>query len=157
LELQLLTKLLPALKPSELKPMQWDTAGSDVYVPLRRSDVAKLAPALNSLTIYTLSDSIAKLTQIAGCIPDPPGTLLTRQQRAGRAANVIGHAVTLALIDHGWKLHLQPGQFYVESEQGSTLNPRTVIEELRTGKRRAETWLQYCEANAIADWPLVPR
>ena len=30
LELQLLTKLMPARKPSELKPIQWDNAGSDV-------------------------------------------------------------------------------------------------------------------------------
>jgi hypothetical protein len=157
LELQLLTKLLPTLKPSGLKPMQWDTAGSEVYVPLWRRELPKLAPVLNSVTIYALPDAVAKLSQIAGRIPDPPGTLLTREQRAGRAAEVIGHALTLALIDHGWKLHLQPGQIYLESENGSKMNPQTVIEELRNGNRKADAWLQYCETNGIGDWPLAPQ
>jgi Zn-dependent protease with chaperone function len=157
LELQLLTKLMPALKPSELKPIQWDNAGLDVYVPLWRSEVAKFASALNSVTIYTLPKALAKLTDIAGRIPDPPGTLLTREQRAGRAAELMGQAMTLVLIDHGWRLYLQPGQFYVESENGSKMNPRTFIEELRNGSRKADAWLQYCEANAIGDWPLVPQ
>jgi len=136
--------------------MQWDTAGSEVYVPLWRRELLKLAPVLNSATIYALPDAVANLTRIAGLIPDPPGTLLTREQRAGRAAELIGYALTLALIDHGWKLHLQPGQFYVESENGSRMNPQTIIEELRNGNRKPDAWLQYCETNAIGDWPLAP-
>jgi Zn-dependent protease with chaperone function len=157
LELQLLTKLMPALKPSGLKPMLWDTAGSDVYVPLWRREISTLAPVLNSVTIYALPDALAKLTEIAGRIPDPPGTLLTREQRAGRAAEAIGHALTLTLIDHGWKLRLQPSQIDLESENGSKMNPQTVIDELRNGNRKADAWLQYCETNAIGDWPLAPQ
>jgi hypothetical protein len=157
LELQLLTKLMPSLKPSGLKPMQWDTAGSEVYVPLWRSELPKLAPVLSSVTIYALPDAVANLTQIAGRIPDPPGTLLTREQRAARAAEAIGHALTLALIDHGWTLHLQPGQIYLKSENGSKLNPQAVIEDLRNNNRKADAWLQYCETNAIGDWPLAPQ
>jgi hypothetical protein len=157
LELQLLTKLIPALKPSGLRPMQWDTAGLEVYVPLWRSELSTLAPVLNSVTIYSLPDAVANLSQIAGRIPDPPGTLLTREQRAGRAADAIGHALTLALIDHGWRLQLQPGQFYLESENGTRMNPQTLIKELRNGERKADAWVQYCETNAIGDWPLVPQ
>jgi hypothetical protein len=155
LELQLLTKVMPALESSDLKPMEWDTAGSEVYVPLWRNEVAKCAWALDALTIYALPTAIANLNQIAGRIPDPPGTLLTREQRADRAADAIGHALTVALIDHGWKLHFQPGQFYVESESGSKMNPAEVIGELRDGKSNAEKWLQYCEMNAIGDWHLA--
>ena len=110
LELQLLTRLMPTLKPSELKPMKWDTAESDVYVPLWRSEGANLAPVLNSITLYTLPNAAAKFAEIGGRIPDPPGTLLTREERAARAAEVIARAFTVALIDHGWKLHLQPGE-----------------------------------------------
>jgi hypothetical protein len=157
LELQLLTKLMPALKPSAMKPMDWDTAGSTVYVPLWRSEVAALAHALDSVTIYTLPQATASLTQIGGRIPDPPGTLLTREQRAGRAAEVIGRALTLALVDHGWTLHLQPGQCYVESENRSKMNPSLVIKELRDGNREADTWLRYCETSGIGDWPLAAK
>ena len=132
-----------------------DTAGLDVYVPLWRSEVARLASAVSSVTVYTLPDAISKLTDMAGRIADPPGLLLTREQRSGRAAELIVHALTLALIDHGWKLHVQPGQFYVESDRGTKMNPRTIVEKLRNGARNSETWLQYCEENAIGDWPLV--
>jgi len=155
LELQLLTKLIPALKSSALKPMEWDTAGSEVYVPLWRNEVAMRARALDALTIYALPAAIANLSQIAGRIPDPPGTLLTREQRADRAADAIGHALTLALMDHGWRLHFQPGQFYVESVSGRKMNLAGVVRELRDGKQSAEKWLQYCEMNEIADWPLA--
>ena len=61
LELQLLVKLMPGLKPSELKPMRWDTAGLEVYVPLWRTEVAKQATVLTGFTIYTVSDAIAEL------------------------------------------------------------------------------------------------
>ncbi len=155
LELQLLQRLLPGLTASELKPMQWDSVGSIVYVPIWRSEVAKFARALDTVTIYTLPNAMANLNPIAGRIPDPPGTLLTREQRAGRAAELIGRALTLVLVDHGWKLYLQPALCYVESENGSQMNPSAVIEELRNGTRPAEMWLQYCETNGIGDWPLV--
>jgi heat shock protein HtpX len=155
LELQLLTKLMPTLKPSELKPMDWDTAGSTVYVPLWRGEVAEFAQALHSVTIHTLPQTMANLTQIGAQIPDPPGTLLTRDQRAGRAAELIARAMTLALIDHGWTLHFQPGQCYVESENGSKMNPSVAIKEFRDGDRKADAWLRDCETNGIGDWPLA--
>jgi len=153
LELQLLVKLMPALKPSELKPMHWDTAGLEVYVPLWRTEVAKFAPALIAFTIYTVPDAIASLPQSAGRSLDPPGTLLSREQRVARAAEVIAQAVTLALIDHGWKLHLQPGQFYLESENGTRMNPRTEV--LRKDRQKTDTWPQYCQTNSLGDWPLA--
>jgi len=136
--------------------MHWDTAGLEVYVPLWRTEVAKLAPALIAFTIYTVPDAIANLPQSAGRSLDPPGTLLSREQRVARAAEVIAQAVTLALIDHGWKLHLQPGQFYLESENGTRMNPRAIIEELRKDRRKADAWPQYCQTNSLGDWPLVP-
>jgi Zn-dependent protease with chaperone function len=155
LELLLLTKVMPALKASELKPMQWDTAGSEVYVPLWRGEVAKLAPDLNSITVHTLPNAMAKLSQMAGRMPDPPGTLLTREQRAGRAAEVVGYALALALIDHGWKLHLQPGQSFIESEDGIRINPQSVVAQLCKGNLKADTWLELCQKKAIGDFPLV--
>jgi hypothetical protein len=136
--------------------MRWDTAGLEVYVPLWRTEVAKLAPALIPFTIYRVPDAIANLPESAGRSLDPPGTLLSREQRVARAAEVIAQAVTLALIDHGWKLHLQPGQFYLESENGTRINPRSMIAELRNDRRQADAWLQYCEINAMGDWPLAP-
>ncbi|MGA3078716.1 MAG: hypothetical protein ABSG56_34180 [Bryobacteraceae bacterium] len=124
-----------------------------MYVPLWRTEVAKFAPALIAFTIYTVPDAIASLPQSAGRSLDPPGTLLSREQRVARAAEVIAQAVTLALIDHGWKLHLQPGQFYLESENGTRMNPRTEV--LRKDRQKTDTWPQYCQTNSLGDWPLA--
>jgi hypothetical protein len=155
LEAELLSKLAPALRASELKPVEWDSAGLEVYVPLWRSEVARLAPALGSFTIYALPDAVGKLAELGASLPDPPGMLLTHEQRTGRAAEMLGHALTLALIDHRWKLHLQPGQFYVESENGIRVNPVRMVEQLRKHSRTAATWAQYCEKNGIGDWALA--
>ncbi len=35
------------------------------------------------------------------------------------------------------------------------MNPRTLVDELRNGSRKAETWVQYCETNGIGDWALL--
>jgi hypothetical protein len=155
LELQLLTKLMPALKPSELRPMQWETAGLAVYVPIWRSEVAPLSEVLAAVTIYTLPNTLADLSQISRHLPDPKGTLLTREQRADRVVGVIGRALTLVLIGHGCKLHFQPGQWFLQSENGSHLNPMTIVAELRNGKWKTDAWREYCETNGIGDWPLV--
>jgi hypothetical protein len=126
-----------------------DSVVLEVYVPVWRSEVAKLSPALDSATIYSLPDILGRLAEIAAGIPDSPGTLLTREQRTGRAAQIVAQALTLTLLDHGWKLHLQPGQSYVESENGSQMNPGKMVEAIRKNSRKADMWVEYCQKNDI--------
>jgi len=118
LEEQLLSKLMPAIKPSELKPLDWDAAGSEVYVPLWREQFATVAPALNGVTTRTLPGDVSKLMEIARRIPDPPGTLLTREQRAINAAHLIGRGLLLTLIEHAGNSTCNPGSPTSRAERG---------------------------------------
>ncbi len=155
LELELLIRLMPALKPSELKPLFWDSVGSEVYLPLWRSQAAKVAPALVDYTTHRLSAALANLNNIAALIPDPVDTLLTREQRAARAAEAISQALALACVDHGWKLHVQPGQLYVENENGTKVHPPSLIQALQKPNVREDACAEFCAKHGIGDWPLA--
>ncbi len=154
LELKLLQKLVPGLKTSELKAMRWDSAASDVYIPLWRQRAALIQPVLAGRTVGSLPEIFKALPELASRIPDPPGTLLTREQRAGRAAEALSFTLTLALVDGGWHLQFQPGQFHVERD-GQKLEPGTLIANLRNGKLTARTWLELCAKHNMTDWPLL--
>ena len=154
LELRLLQKLAPEIKADHLKSMHWDSAGSEIYIPLWREQTAPLQSLLAQRTIATLPETFSALPEMANRIPDPPGTLLTREQRLARAVEALSHVLTLALVDHGWTLYLQPGQFYVERDD-QKLDAGNVLLNLKAGKITREGWLAYCEKNGIGSWPLV--
>jgi hypothetical protein len=153
LERQLLQKLAPNVKVASLKSIHWDSAGSEVYIPLWRSMTASLQPLLAQRTVSALPEALSTLAEMANRIPDPPGTLLTREQRMGRAMEALSHILTLTLVDHGWQLYLQPGQFYMERE-GARLESGSVVANLKSGKLTAASWVEYCEKSGIGGWPL---
>lgn len=80
--------------------------------------------------------------------------MLTREQRLTPATESLGLVLTLALVDHGWRLHFQPGQFYLERD-AEKLEPVRVMAELGSGKTTAEEWEEYCVKSGMADWVLV--
>jgi hypothetical protein len=52
-------------------------------------------------------------------IRDPEGMLLTPEQRAERAADLLGMASALALLESGWELHGEPGQLSFKRAPGN--------------------------------------
>jgi len=101
LEIELLNAQFPKLDLDRLKAVPWEQIGTDVYVPAWRRAVAQHASALPS-SMEELPRAAANLGEIARHIPDPPGLLLTREQRAERAAHLLTTALALALWDAGW-------------------------------------------------------
>jgi Zn-dependent protease with chaperone function len=153
LEQLLLKKLAPDVNVAGLKSIHWDSAGAEVYIPLWRSMTAPLQPLLAQRTVSALPDALSLLPELTNRIPDPPGTLLTREQRMGRAVEALSYMLTLTLVDHGWQLYLQPGQFYLERD-GVKLESGSVVANLKSGKLTAASWVEYCHKNGIGDWPL---
>ncbi len=154
LELALLEKLAPNLTSTQLRPLAWETVGDEVYVPGWRNQIAEFLPVLAESKVGALPDLLRDLVPIAAKLKDPPGLLLTRDQRIERAAGVIRSAFTLALLDHGWTLHAQPGYFFIEKND-LRLEPAILLAKLRSGEFTREAWSVYCEKAGIAGWPLA--
>jgi hypothetical protein len=119
----------------------------DVYVPAWRQAVGQYASILPQ-SMDHLPQALAGVGELARRIPDPPGMLLTREQRAGRAFDLLRQALALALLDAGWKLCARPGEFHFERE-GRRIAPEEVVREIRSGSLSAEAWAEKCRAAGL--------
>jgi heat shock protein HtpX len=154
LELGLLQKLAPKVNVAGMKTVGWDSVGSEVYVPMWRKQTERLQQLLGPCAVVALPEKLRALPEIANRIPDVPGNLPTREQRLARVTESLGLVLTLALVDYGWRLHFQPGQFYLERDS-ERLEPGLVMGELRSGKMTAEDWEEYCRKRGMGEWALV--
>lgn len=151
------TELLKAIltnSEAALKPMDWDSAPEVVWLPLWRRFVGEYAHLLASRSFESVPDLIRELAAIGAQIRDPPGTLLSREQRTQRAANLMSTAIILRLLEHGWKLHMQPGMLYL-SRGDSRVVPGETLRKLRQGECSAEQWNTWCAQNELLSVPLI--
>jgi len=136
-ELAMLRTLFPDPRTDTLKPVAWDAVGTTVYVPNWRESVTQYRDLLAPLRAADVPDALANIGSIAAQLRDPPGMLLTREQRAGRAAALLWMALALALLDAGWELHAQPGDFYL-ARGADKLSPPDLVRRIRQGILSAE-------------------
>jgi heat shock protein HtpX len=155
LEKELLAIIAPSVKAADLKPMDWDSAASTVWIPIWKKFVAENRCLLASQTIDSIAALLKDLPRIGGQIPDPPGTLLTREQRTERAYTLIWMAFAIKLIEHGWTPHVLPGEFFFTHGR-VRLIPSESVQRLRTGKIRTAAWQNWCGANGLLAVPLTP-
>ena len=80
--------------------------------------------------------------------------LLAPERRTERAGYLIAAALGLALIDNGWQLEAQPGQFYL-SRGEQRLDVLSVVRDLFEGKMPADVWRRLCDELRIAGLPLA--
>ncbi len=154
LELELLHKLVPDLASKELKPVEWEALGTDVYLPLWRKQVTPFVGQLAKYTVTEVPALLRELKPIAVQLKDPPGLLLTPEQRIERAAGVVESALTLALVDNGWTLDAKPG-FLSLTHGEMRMEPGNAIVRLRKKQWTAEEWVRYCGQLGVGSWRLV--
>lgn len=153
-ELQLLRHVAPGLRAATLQSIEWDAAGSEVYIPRWRSQTAPFQTLFSGKTIAELPAMLDDLVTIAGQLKDPPGTLCTREQKLQRALGVLSASFTLALIDRGWRLHTQPGEHYLQLNE-EKIEPLRVIADLQKGKLTTASWEAFCATHGIGSWSLL--
>lgn len=154
LEGSLLKKFVPALANSDLKPMQWETAAANVYVPMWRKEVANYLQWLEGQTLHALPGLVKQPKPVSDHVPTAPGMLPNRDHRDAKAIEILSRLLALSLIDHGWKLVIQPGTFYLENN-GLKYDPFAAVANLKSGKLSTQQWESFCAEKGIGDWPLA--
>jgi hypothetical protein len=155
LERELLQKLNPKKNVESLKLAPWENLGQTIYVPGWRKFVEEYADVMAGVTAGSLAEKAKELAETGARIRDPKGMLLTREQRTGRAADLLGAAFALALIASGWGLHAQPGELFFQRAD-ERLQPFRVIRELTAGKLTGQAWLERARSLGIEDLSLAP-
>lgn len=154
LEASLLKKVFPAVAAGDLKPVDWETAGADIYIPGWRKRVADYLPFLSKKKMGDLPILVLDPRPVAMEVYNATAGRLNQPQRIAFAYDVLFCAFALCLIENGWKLIAKPGYLILENGV-STLDPATVIGELRSGKLSVVTWRTFCAEFGIGDWPLA--
>ena len=149
LELRLLEKLNPKLKTAALKLVRWEEVGSRVRLPIWKRWLGEYPTLLAGLTAESLPEAVRNRRELGSRIRDPKGTLLTREQRDQRACALLSIAFALAVMNNGWELQTQPGQFCLQRGD-QQLTPEELIEEMKSGKLTTEAWATRCRDAGIA-------
>jgi hypothetical protein len=153
-ELKFLELMNPKLAKNSLRQVGWDEIGQTVTIPSWRAAVGEYAPMMVGITAGTLPEVVQKLPQMGSKIRDPRGMLLTPQQRAQRAGQLVGMALGLALLEKGWELEAQPGSFFLH-KGAKRINTSALMEELVEGKVAPENWVKMCDELGITDLALA--
>jgi heat shock protein HtpX len=154
LEASMLKRFVPALKEKELKQVDWEAIGREVYVPSWRKQIVQFSSVLTVKTLADLPALVAEPKPLALLILNPPKGQLTYEQREARARDVLFMTFALGLVDNGWLVRSQPGVMYFERDD-KKIEPGKVISELKSGKMTAGAWLTFQVENAIGNWPLT--
>jgi heat shock protein HtpX len=154
LEGNLLKKFVPSLANLELTPTTWDTAARDVYVPMWRKEVENYVPYLEGQTLNALPALIQDPKPIADQIPHERGRFRNRDDRNAKAIDILSSALTLSMIDHGWKLVIQPGTFYLDSSDDQH-DPFEMVANLKAGRLTNQQWDSFCTQKGIGEWALA--
>lgn len=154
LELHILHQIDPGLESKSLTPVEWSAVGREVYVPIWEGFVNQFAPLITGLTVETLPEVLKKLPQFASQMRDPPGRLFSREQRIQRASNLLWMALALALVNDGWEVQAEPGQFCLKRND-QRLNPIESFGELLSGAKDDKAWREWTESLGISGRPLV--
>jgi heat shock protein HtpX len=147
-EMQFLKFVNPKLEEGSLRQVGWDVLGTMVTIPAWKSAVADYGAFLQGVTAESLPKLIPKLPDIGRQIRDPQGMLLTPEQRTQRAGRLVASALALTLLEKGWQLESQPGQFYFYRDI-EKMNIFGLVDDLIAGKLSGDAWAERCDELGI--------
>jgi Zn-dependent protease with chaperone function len=150
LERALLCSLMPKLNASALKPLDWDTCGTEIFMPMWRNELAPFVPVLQGVMLVGLPALVKDPRVIAERVQNPPGILLNKSKREARALEILRMALAVSLVEHGWALRMAPAMAYVERD-GMRLVAAEVVGKLKSGAMLAAEWEAFCTANDLGD------
>jgi heat shock protein HtpX len=155
LEREFLENRNPRLAEKPLRKVKWDQVGELVMIPSWKKVAEEHLGFLRQFTVGTLPAALNRLEELASRIHNPQGMLLSGEQRAESALQVIECGVNLSLVENGWKLVSQPGIFhFCRGEE--RIQTHQVVGDLIPGKMSGEEWRERCERLGIAELRLAP-
>ena len=144
LELAWVQWALPRLTAKELPRVRWSNLVPEIIAPAWMPFATEHAELLADVTADGLPEAARTLRSMAREIHNPPGKLLSQEQRAERAGQLLGVGLGLVLASRGWELHGSPAELYL-TDGPSKVDPFALMAGLANGQITKEVWLKQCE------------
>jgi Zn-dependent protease with chaperone function len=154
LEANLIKRVVPVLATADLKPLNWETAGTEIYIPAWHKQVQNFLPFLSTKKMVDLPLLVLDPRPVAELVPNPSTGRLNQTQRVACAIDVLFSAFALCLLRNGWKLTTLPGPIILENGK-SAIDPGAVIGAIRAGTLSVVAWKSFRAERGILDWPLA--
>ena len=153
-EWKLLEALNPKLKDKRMPFVDWHEKAERVVIPNWKREIALNASVFAGMTTETLPAAVKEMPQLARKFPDPKGELPTPDQRTERGIYIVSVAAALLLLERGWSLEAQPGDFYIYRAQ-ERVSVNESIRRLWKGELSAEEWNARCDHWGIRGMNMV--
>jgi len=155
LEQALFGQLMGPEQAAGLKPVDWHSAATKVWLPFWEKTVRDYAASLTGVTAASLPQLLQSPGELAAQIQRSAGRPLAAGDKARAVTHITAMALTGALARQGWTVDASPGA-QVSLQQGETrLEPFAVVAQLASGELPADAWQAFCEQAGIAGLPLV--
>ncbi len=154
-ETSLVEQCVPDLPAGTLHYVHWDEVALRVTIPSWQGFVAEYADDLKGVNAESIPDHLPNFRQIGTHIRDPKGMLLSPEQRTFRAGGLFAGALSLAMLQSGWELQVQPGVFRMHRGV-LELNPFDAVNQLMAGKLSREAWIAQCRELGLSRLILYP-
>lgn len=134
----------------KLKPLSWDDAGSELWIPVWREQARALSNVLSGLT----PNMLPKLAADPGGLAVTLGFVRNRgassDDTTREAGHVIGAAMAIALHSRGFAVSARPGHAVRLFRNDVEIEPFDALRGLIDRTLTAEAWREQCDRAAIA-------
>ncbi|MBI5651419.1 MAG: M48 family metallopeptidase [Chloroflexi bacterium] len=139
---------------ADLNPVQWQDVGKLVYLPAYEKTFADYALALRGLTPMTVPKFLPLPNELSRRLQEQADHTLTEEEKQAGVWNIVGIALTLALVKQGWEISAPPGLPVAVRQGDQCIEPLIALQHLATGKMSADAWREKCNAWGIANLSL---
>jgi Zn-dependent protease with chaperone function len=151
LEQRLFVQMLGTERAAALKPMNWQSAATQVWLPMWDKVVHDYAAGLEGVTAASLPGLLQSPGKLGVQIDCSAGRFMRDSEKRDRAANITAAALVVALARGGWVLDTSPGA-QVSLRQGENrIEPFVAVPKLASDELSAKAWQVYCQQIGIAD------
>jgi len=155
LERALFAQLMGPDEAAGLKPIAWQNAATDVWLPFWDKAVSGYTAGLKGVTAASLPGFLQSPGELSARIQQSAGRLLAAEDKARAVTHITAMTLALALARQGWTLDTSPGAQVSLQQSDARIEPFVDVARLASGELPAAAWQALCDQAGIATLPLV--
>lgn len=134
----------------DLRPVDWDAVGAEVYLERARRLVAAHGELLGDTSAGEIDDLVDHLGRLAGQLQQREPDLEVEHARDFAAA-LISDGLLVALHENGWSVEAPPAEPVLCRRGEHRIPPHAVVHDLREGRLTAQAWRERAQDLGITE------
>ncbi len=155
LERALFAQLVEPERAASLKPIDWQNAATDVWLPFWGKTVREYTSGLRGVTAASLPGFLQSPGELKTLVQQSAGRPLDKDDEGRTVAQITAMALAVALARQGWTVDTSPGAQVSFQREENQIEPFVAAAKLASGEMPASAWQAFCEQVGIADLLLV--